>query len=86
MSLLTEHIIPGNHGKVFQTNAKKDTDLLTIKKELLSLKGVKDIVINNEVFPRELKILTNALVKVEDIEQKAVGIGFHVIPKGLLKL
>jgi len=29
MSLLSENIIPGNHGKVFGTNAKDQKDLKT---------------------------------------------------------
>ena len=30
MSLLTENVIPGNHGKIFGTNAIEDLDLLAI--------------------------------------------------------
>jgi len=86
MSLLSENIIPGNHGKVFGTNAKDQKDLERIKNKVLSLKGIKDVKINSEVFPREFTVYTSELVKVEDIEDKVKLTGFHAIPKDLFKL
>lgn len=86
MSLLTENIIPGDHGKVFGTNAIHESDLEKIKNKICSLKGIKNVIINTQVFPREFTIHTTSLVRVEDVEQKVISAGFHAIPKGLFKL
>ncbi len=86
MSLLSENVIPGNHGKVFETDAKKLKDLERIKSKILSLKGIKDVIINTEVFSREFTIHTTELVKVEDIENAVKTTGFHAIPKGIFPL
>jgi len=86
MSLLSENLIPGNHGKIFGTNAKENTDLERIKDKVLSIKGIKDVIINSEVYPREFTIHTTELVKVKDIEDIVITTGFHAIPKGLFEL
>ncbi len=86
MSLLSENIIPGNHGKIFGTNAKEQIDLDRIKNKVLTLKGIKDITINSEIFPREFTVYTSELVKVEDIENQVKLTGFHAIPKDLFEL
>mgnify|MGYP003661472577 CR=1 FL=1 len=54
MSLLSENVIPGNHGKIFSTNAKDLTSLLKIKKVILQLEGVKEVILNEDAFPREV--------------------------------
>lgn len=86
MSLLSENIIPGNHGKNFGTNAKEKKDLERIKNKVLLLTGIKEVKINLEVFPREFTVYTTKLVKVEDIENKVKLTGFHAIPKDLFAL
>jgi len=86
MSLLSENVIPGNHGKIFSTNAKEQTDLKKIKNKVLSLKGIKSVKINSEVFPIEFSIYTSELVKVQDIEDKVKLTGFHAIPKDLFEI
>jgi len=86
MSLLSENLIPGNHGKIFGTNAKENTDLERIKDKVLSIKGIKDVIINSKVYPREFTIHTTELVKVKDIEDIVITTGFHAIPKGLFEL
>ncbi len=86
MSLLSENIIPGNHGKIFGTNAKEKKDLERIKNKVLLLTGIKEVKINLEVFPREFTVYTTKLVKVEDIENKVKLTGFHAIPKDLFAL
>ncbi len=86
MSLLSENIIPGNCGKVFGTNAKDPKDLQRIKNKVLPLKGIKDVKINLEVYPREFTVYTSKLVKVEDIEEKVKLTGFHAIPKELFEV
>ena len=86
MSIFSDHVIPGNHGKVFTTDAKKEEDLLRIKNRILSLEGVKDVLVNAAVFPAELTVHTVSLVTVEDVEKKAQLTGFHVIPKKMFEL
>lgn len=86
MTLLSENVIPGNHGKVFGTNAKTDNDLEKIKTVLLKLNGVKDVVVENEKFPVEFIVHTSEMVRIEDIEQKVISVGFHAIPKTLFGL
>lgn len=86
MSLLSENIISGNHGKIFGTDAKEKSDLEKIKIKILSLKGVKDVLINSEIYPREFTVHTTGLVKVTDIETKVQLTGFHALPKDLFKL
>lgn len=86
MSLLSENVIPGNHGKIFGTNAKDSTSLLKVQKAILQIEGVKDVILNEDVLPREFTIHTSKLVSVENIENEVKKLGFHAIPKGLFKL
>ena len=81
MSLLSENVIPGNHGRIFGTNAKEDSDLFEIKTYLLKLDGVKNVELNLEVFPREFTIYTTKMILVSDIENRVKSVGFHAIPK-----
>lgn len=43
MSLFSEIVIPGNHGKVFGTNAKEPQTLEKIKSTLELIDGVKEV-------------------------------------------
>ncbi len=85
MSLLSENVIPGNSGKIFETNANKESDLERIKNKIFLLKGIKDVKINSEVFPKEITVYTSKLVEVKDIEKKVRLTGFHAIPKDFLE-
>ena len=49
MSFLNETIIPGNHGKIFGTNAESIKDLENIKERILELEGIKEVSINFEI-------------------------------------
>ncbi len=82
MSFLSEHVIPGNYGKIFSTDAKKEKYLLKMQETFLKIHGIKEVIINPKVFPYELEIHTNKVVKIEDIENAAKTIGFHAIAKG----
>lgn len=86
MNLMKDNIIPGDHGKVFGTNAKEMHDLELIKSQLLKLEGVKDIHINFDIFPREFTVHTSKLMNITDIEKMVIKTGFHAIPKTLFKL
>ncbi len=81
MSLIRENVIPGEHGKVFGTNAKEEKHLLRIQEAIQSVDGVKDCSINMEVFPRELTVHTSDLVSIRVIEEAVIAVGFHAIPK-----
>ncbi|WP_166384737.1 heavy-metal-associated domain-containing protein [Polaribacter sp. 11A2H] len=81
MSLITKNVITGNHGKVFETNAKENHDLEKIKDKLSSLDGIKDVIINAEVFPKEFTVHTTELVNIKEIESVVKSLGFHAIPK-----
>lgn len=81
MSLLSENVIPRNHGKVFGTNAKEPQTLEKIKSTLELIDGVKDVMIHLDVYPIELTVHTSKLVPVKEIEDAVKAIGFHAIPK-----
>ncbi|WP_158837760.1 heavy-metal-associated domain-containing protein [Polaribacter sp. L3A8] len=86
MSLTSDNVIPGNHGKVFETNAKDSIDLESIKNKLLSLDGIKEVSLNSEIFPIEFTVYTTKLIKIKEIEDTVKTIGFHAIPKTLFPL
>jgi copper chaperone CopZ len=86
MSLLSENIIPGNHGKIFGTDAMEENDLIEIKTSLLTLEGINEVILNTEIFPREFTIYTDQIVSLEDIEHKVKSVGFHAIPKETFEL
>lgn len=86
MNLLSENVIPGDHGKIFETNAENKTDLEHIKKTVLRIEGISDVLLNDDIFPREITVLTTDFVKVEEVQQAADEAGFHVLPKALFHL
>lgn len=81
MSLISEHIIPGPHGRIFGTDAVEKRELECIKKRLLTLDGIKDVEINMDIFPREITVYTSKLVTIEDVENKVKTTSFHAITK-----
>lgn len=86
MTIVSENVIPGNHGKVFGTNAENRTSLNNIKKAILRVDGIRDVIIDEKVFPIELTVHTSQVVKIKEIQDAAISVGFHVIPKGLFPL
>ncbi|MGO3182712.1 MAG: heavy-metal-associated domain-containing protein [Aequorivita sp.] len=86
MNLLSENVIPGDHGKIFETNAESQGDLEQIKKAVLRIEGIKDVLLNDEIFPREITVLTTSFVNIEEVELAAHKAGFHVLPKALFHL
>ncbi len=86
MSLLTENIIPGNYGKVFGTDAKEEKGLLKIKKAIEKILGIKDTIINFEVYPIEITIHTTSLIHIDKVENEVKRFGFHAIPKAVFEL
>ena len=86
MSLLTTNIIPGNYGRIFRTNAKEESDLKTIKNSIMEIDGIKDVVINDHIFPKEFTKYTTRIIDIHIIETKVKSVGFHVMPKENLDL
>ena len=84
MSLFTENIIPGKTGKVFGTDAKFPDDLLLIKNSLLSIDGIKNVEIHENIYPKELTVFSDKLISVTLVENVIKKIGFHLIPKGVV--
>ena len=85
MSIFSENVIPGNYGKVFTTDATKEADIERIKNRILSIAGIKDVIIT-ATYPIDIVVHTTSLVKVDDIENEVNKTGFHVIPKKLFEL
>ena len=67
MSFLSENEIPGNHGKIFGTDAKSHADLRKIKKAILKIDGIKNVLFEEGKFLRGFTIHTTKLVNVQDI-------------------
>ena len=86
MNTLTDTVIPGNHGKIFGTDAINEIDLLAIKKNLMELDGIKDILLNTTIFPREFTVHTFKMIPISDIQNRVKFVGFHAIPKGSFAL
>ena len=86
MSLISENVIPGDHGKIFETNAENQSDLDQIKKAILRIEGVSEVLLDNDIYPREITVLTSTFVSVEEVAQAADEEGFHVLPKTLFHL
>lgn len=84
MSLLTDNIIPGEHGKVFGTNANEEIELIEIKNSLLKVDGITEVSINNSIFPKEFTVFTSKVISIKDVEKVVKSIGFHAIPKELI--
>ncbi|MEZ4799041.1 MAG: heavy metal-associated domain-containing protein [Flavobacteriales bacterium] len=86
MSFLSENVIPGNYGKIFETNAKESSELEKIKNSILNVDGIRDVILNETAFPREITIHTEKVVRIDDIEKAALDAGFHAIPRTLFPL
>lgn len=86
MCLLTENIIPGKYGKIFSTDARDEKDLFKIKKAIEKIPGIKEVVLNQNVFPVEFTIRSKSLVDVERVENEVKRFGYHALPKGFFEL
>ena len=86
MSLLTENIIPGNHGKIFGTDAATDAQMDHMKLRLQKIDGVNNVTLISGVFPKEFIIYTSKLISISTIQGEVNKMGLHAIPKGLFEL
>jgi hypothetical protein len=86
MSLLTENIIPGNHGKIFGTDALRNEQMEKMKIRLQKIDGVKNVTLIKGVFPKEFIIYTSKLMHISKIQDEVNKMELHAIPKGLFEL
>ena len=83
MSIFSDNVIPGYHGKIFTTDAVKEYDLNRVINRIKKIEGIKDVLINTTSLPVELTMHTTSIVAVKLIEDEVKLTGFHVIPKDL---
>ena len=86
MSIISENVIPGTHGKVFETNAIELTELELVKSSILKIQGIESVSVNSNTFPAELTVCSSKLVTIKAIEDAVIKVGFHVILKSVLPL
>lgn len=86
MSYLSENVIPGNHGKIFGTNAQEQEDLDRIIGAIKSIDGIKDVILSQQKLPKEFTVHTTKMVEIKTIEDEVKRLGFHAIPMGLFEL
>lgn len=86
MSFLSDNVIPGNHGKVFGTDAQKQEDIDKIFTTIKSIDGIKDVILSPQKFPKEFIIHTSKMVEIKTIEDAVKHLGFHAVPKELFQL
>lgn len=82
MSFLSEHVIPGNYGKRFTTDAIHPEEFKKIEDSLMNLEGIKDVVFENGSRPTVFIIHTNKVVTVKEIEDSVKLLNLHAIPTG----
>lgn len=83
MSFTSENIIPGDQGKTFGTNAIKASEIESVKAAISKVDGVKEVIVNQTVYPVEIVVSTSRIVAIKNIQKAAISVGFHVIQKGL---
>lgn len=86
MGLLSDNVIPGNHGKTFEVNINDIEEFEMVKQALIKLNGVKKVLFDTETFPHILIIHSSSLVHVKDVQQIVIESGFHAVPKTLFGL
>lgn len=86
MTVITENVIPGNHGRIFTTNASNDSEMEEIKVVIEKIEGVKDVVLIKEVYPKEFIVHTTKLINNDIIERAVSVLGVKAIPKGIFPL
>ncbi|HKL71117.1 MAG TPA: hypothetical protein VJ855_00555 [Marinilabiliaceae bacterium] len=80
-SMFSENVLPGGQGRVFVTDAKKHASLELIKSSIYNVRGVKDVSIDESIFPREIKVHTSFKIPIKTIQKAVIEVGFHVVPK-----
>ncbi|TYC16184.1 heavy-metal-associated domain-containing protein [Bizionia gelidisalsuginis] len=86
MTVITENVIPGNHGRIFTTNASSEAEMEELKSIVEKIDGVKDVVLIKEVYPKEFIVHTTKLIKNNVIEKAVNELKIKAIPKGIFPL
>jgi len=86
MSLQSENVIPGEHGKTFTVNIDTQEEFEGIKDEVLKLDGIRDVIFNSDTYPHEVTVHTHKLVLVKDVQIAIRDAGYHAMPKDLYPL
>jgi hypothetical protein len=86
MSIISENVIPGNHGKIFGTNATTPFEIDQIIKVVSKIKGVKDVIMDEEAYPKEFTVHSSSLVHIIDIQDALREYKLHALPKRLFGL
>ncbi len=86
MGMIKDNVIPGDHGRVFMVDINNEKDFEEVREKILRIEGVKDVLYDAKVFPKEMTIHSLNLVKVTDIQDAVRQQGFHAVPAGLFQL
>lgn len=86
MGFLSDNVIPGHYGKIFETDAKEEKAIHAVLSAIVGVDGIKDTIVNTGVFPVQVTVHTSKIVKVSEIQERVRLIGHHVIPKELFPL
>lgn len=86
MGVIEENVIPGNHGKVFKVDIEDEFEFSDVHDSVMRLNGVKDVLFDDGVFPHEVIVHTDDLVKISDVQQAVKQHGYDAIPEGLFPL
>ena len=79
MYLLNDRIIPREYEKSFNTNAYTETELQQVSEALRTIPAIKDIIIDDEKYPRAFTVHTREELNVEEIENKIKALGYQAI-------
>ena len=86
MGVIEENVIPGNHGKVFKVDIEDEFEFSDVQETIMQLDGVKDVLFDDGVYPHEIIVHTEELVKIADVQTAIKKHGYHAIPEGLFPL
>lgn len=81
--LFSDNVLPGRQGRVFVTDAKRQDALELIRSSIYNVRGVKEVTVDESVFPREIKVHTSFKIPIKTIQKAVIEVGFHVVPKSL---
>lgn len=84
MSYLSEHIIPGTMGKTFLIGTDYADDYQVVLRALSKIKSISKVQLNDKVYPCEITVCTDSTVTIREVQEKAKGVGFHLIPRSML--
>ncbi|WP_158849243.1 heavy-metal-associated domain-containing protein [Algibacter sp. L1A34] len=83
MGFLEKNLIPGIHGMVFTINTKNEKDRAKVKKVLLKMPEIADVIFNTEAYPEEMTVSTNKVIAVEKLQKALIPYSFHALRKTL---